>query len=106
MRLAHQQFNAGAVTRCQHCGKESPLISQALGLCTDCIREEISRIAAFIASLSQDIPYALLAFHPQFVMRDLPPTSRRHAHECLEEAKAQGLRNVRIGNIHVLGDYY
>jgi len=69
-------------------------------------REEISGIAAFISSLSPDIPYALLAFHPQFVMDDLPPTSEQHARECLAEAKAQGLRNVRLGNIHLLGDYY
>lgn len=69
-------------------------------------REEISHIAAFIASLSSDIPYAILAFHPQFMMNDLPPISRRHAEECMAEAKAQGLRNVRLGNIHLLGDYY
>ena len=68
-------------------------------------KEEISKIAAFISSLSPDIPYALLAFYPQFVMNDLPPTSRRHAQECLAEAKAQGLRNVGLGNIHLLGDY-
>jgi len=69
-------------------------------------KEEISRIAAFISSLSQDIPYVLLAFHPQFMMNDLPPTSRRHAEECLAEAKAQGLKRVRLGNLHLLGDYY
>ena len=69
-------------------------------------KEEISRIAALISSLSQDIPYALLAFHPQFMMNDLPPTSKRHAQECLAEAKAQGLRNVRLGNIHLLGNRY
>jgi len=66
-------------------------------------KEEVSRIAAFIASLSQDIPYALLAFHPQFMMNDLPRTSERHARECLAEAKAQGLSKVRLGNIHLLG---
>jgi pyruvate formate lyase activating enzyme len=69
-------------------------------------KEEVSRIAAFISSLSPDIPYSLLAFHPQFLMNDLPPTSERHARECLSEAKAQGLRNVRLGNVHLLGDYY
>lgn len=69
-------------------------------------KEEVGKIAAFIGSLSPDIPYALLAFHPQFLMNDLPPTSRRHAQECLEEAKAQGLTNVRLGNLHLLGDYY
>jgi len=68
--------------------------------------EEISSIAAFISSVNPDIPYALLAFHPQFMMSDLPPTSRQHAQECLQEAKAQGLENVRLGNIHLLGDYY
>lgn len=69
-------------------------------------REEVSRIAAFISSLSPDIPYALLAFHPQFVMGDLPPTSKQHAQDCLAEARAQGLRRVRLGNIHLLCDYY
>jgi len=69
-------------------------------------REEISGISAFIASLSPDIPYALLAFHPQFMMDDLPPTSKRHARECLAEAEAHGLKNVRLGNVHLLGDYY
>jgi len=68
--------------------------------------EEVSKIAAFISSLNPDIPYALLAFHPQFVMDDLPPTSRQHANECLAAAKAQGLSNVRLGNIHVLSNYY
>ncbi|MBA7596918.1 hypothetical protein ES703_03912 [subsurface metagenome] len=69
-------------------------------------KEEVSRIAAFISSLSTDIPYALLAFHPRFIMNDLPPTSKQHAQECLAEAKAQGLTNVRLGNINLLGDYY
>ena len=68
--------------------------------------EEISDIAAFIASLNPEIPYALLAFHPQFMMSDLPPTSKRHAEQALAAAKAQGLRNVRVGNIHLLGHHY
>ncbi|MCX8126274.1 MAG: radical SAM protein, partial [Dehalococcoidia bacterium] len=51
---------------------------------------EVAKIAAFIASIDPEIPYTLLAFHPQFVMDDLPPTSRRHAAECLAAARAQG----------------
>jgi len=39
-------------------------------------------------------------------MNDLPTTSRRHAHECLAQAKAQGLKNVRLGNVHLLGNCY
>ena len=47
-----------------------------------------------------------LAASEPFMMNDLPATSRRHAEECLAEVKAQGLRNVRLGNTHLLGDYY
>jgi pyruvate formate lyase activating enzyme len=68
--------------------------------------EEISQIAKFIASLDKDIPYALLGFHSQFYMTDLPTTSRRHAEECKNAAEKEGLRNVRIGNIHLLGSAY
>jgi pyruvate formate lyase activating enzyme len=64
--------------------------------------QEISDIASFISSLNPDIPYSLLAFAPQFMMQDLPTTSRHHALECLAAAKAQGLRRVRIGNVHLL----
>jgi pyruvate formate lyase activating enzyme len=69
-------------------------------------KEEVSQIAAFISSLDPDIPYTLLAFHPEFMMNDLPTTSKRHARECLEEAKARGLRKVRLGNLHLLGNEY
>jgi pyruvate formate lyase activating enzyme len=64
--------------------------------------EEVSKIASFIASLSPDIPYSLLAFHPQFMMDDLPTTSRQHAQRCLGAAKRQGLKKVRVGNLHLL----
>jgi len=67
-------------------------------------KEEVAGIAAFIASLDPDIPYALLAFHPDFLMTDLPTTPRRQAMECLEAAKAAGLTRVRLGNIHLLRD--
>ncbi|HUV45689.1 MAG TPA: radical SAM protein, partial [Dehalococcoidia bacterium] len=69
-------------------------------------KQEVSQIAQFISSLNPDIPYSLLAFAPQFMMRDLPTTSRRHAEECLAVAKARGLTRVRVGNVHLLGDDY
>ena len=68
--------------------------------------EEVAKIATFIASLNPEIPYALLAFHPHFLMSDLPTTSRRHAQECLQVAREAGLNNVRVGNIHLLGSDY
>jgi pyruvate formate lyase activating enzyme len=65
-------------------------------------KEEVARIAGFISSLDPDIPYALLAFHPDFLMTDLPVTSRCQATECLDAARAVGLSRVRLGNIHLL----
>jgi pyruvate formate lyase activating enzyme len=67
---------------------------------------EVGQIARFIAGLNPHIPYALLAFHPHFHMHDLPRTSRRHAQECLEAARAAGLTNVRVGNLHLLSETY
>jgi len=63
---------------------------------------EVRQIAGFLASLDPGIPYALLAFHPQFLLSDLPPTSRREADECLAAAREAGLTNIRIGNLHLL----
>lgn len=64
--------------------------------------EEIRNIAGFIASTHPDIPYSLLAFHPHFYMSDLPLTSKTLAHRCLSVAQEMGLKNVRLGNIHLL----
>ena len=63
---------------------------------------EIEGIARFIAALSPEIPYSLLAFHPQFRMADLPATSKALAARCRAAACEAGLRSVRIGNLHLL----
>ena len=68
--------------------------------------EELRTIAVFIASISPDIPYALLAFHPNFYLHDLPRTSVRHAEEAKKAARAEGLTNVRVGNRHLLSRDY
>jgi pyruvate formate lyase activating enzyme len=64
--------------------------------------EEVGRIAGFIASIDPTIPYSLLAFHPDYLMVDLPFTSRREAGSAYAKAKAAGLENVHLGNVHVL----
>jgi len=63
--------------------------------------EEIEHIARFISEINPEIPYALLAFYPQYLMRDLPATSRKQAYSCYEAAKKY-LKKVEIGNIHLL----
>jgi pyruvate formate lyase activating enzyme len=67
---------------------------------------EIAGIAGFLAGLHHDIPYSLLAFHPHFLLSDLPTTSRAHAYRGKEVAERAGLRNVHLGNLHLLGKDY
>jgi len=69
-------------------------------------RNEVYQIAKFIASLNPDIPYALLGFYPHFHLRSLPVTSRHQAEECQKAALEAGVRRVRIGNLHLLGNDY
>ena len=64
--------------------------------------DEIGHIASFIASLDARIPYALLAFAPNYLMPDLPTTSVSQAEAALVAAQDAGLQNVRIGNRHLL----
>ncbi len=62
---------------------------------------EVKNIARFISSLDPEIPYSLLVFHPNHMMRDLPVTPMRQVKDCLRVAK-EYLRRVHIGNIHLL----
>ncbi|TEU07106.1 radical SAM protein [Candidatus Bathyarchaeota archaeon] len=63
--------------------------------------EEVRNLASFIAEVDSRVPYTLLAFYPQYVMTDLPTTSRELAIKC-HDAAEKYLENVRIGNIHLL----
>lgn len=63
---------------------------------------EIKNIAQFIASIDLDIPYSILAFYPNFYMSDMPLTQKALAERCLQAAREAGLKNVRIGNVHLL----
>ena len=64
--------------------------------------EEVYGLASFIARIDPNIPYALLAFAPQFLMEDSPTTSTAQALACFKAAKLAGLTRVRIGNEHLL----
>jgi pyruvate formate lyase activating enzyme len=63
---------------------------------------EVRNIARFIASVHPHIPYSLLAFYPHFFMSDLPRTPGKVAERYVSAAREEGLRNVRVGNIHLL----
>ncbi|MHA1967806.1 MAG: radical SAM protein, partial [Candidatus Hodarchaeales archaeon] len=63
---------------------------------------EVREIAKFIANLDENIPYSLLVFHPDSFLNDLPITSKQQVESCYSVAKKY-LKNVHIGNKHLLG---
>jgi pyruvate formate lyase activating enzyme len=79
-----------------------PLVASTLLVPGYIDAQEVAAIASFIANLDPNIPYALLGFHGDFLMTDLPPTSRKAAENCLAAAEAEGLKRVRLGNVHIL----
>lgn len=86
-----------------HLRSEPPLLIASTLLVPGYIDdEEIRGISKFIASLNPEIPYSLLAFYPHFYMKDLPLVKKEDALSFLKIAKEQGLKNVRLGNLHLL----
>jgi pyruvate formate lyase activating enzyme len=79
-----------------------PLIASTLLVPGYIDEEEVRSIARFVAGMSPHIPLSLLGFHPHFSMSDLPLTAKDFAIGCLEAAREEGLKNVRIGNVHLL----
>lgn len=86
---------------------EVPLLTASTLLVPGYIDEqEVYQIAKFLADLNPEIPYSLLAFYPTYLIDDLPTTSYSHAQKCLQAARKAGLKNVKIGNIHLLSHAY
>ncbi|MHC4617755.1 MAG: radical SAM protein [Planctomycetota bacterium] len=93
---------AAAAKRISERPEPPPLVASTLLIPGYIDAQEVGSIASFIAELDPNIPYALLGFHGDFLMTDLPRTSRKQAESCLAAAEAAGLTRVRLGNIHIL----
>jgi len=66
--------------------------------------EEVECIARFIASLSDEIPYSLLVFHPDYRLSDMPVTPREQVRKCYNAAKKY-LKRVYVGNVYLIGHF-
>ncbi|UCG56554.1 MAG: radical SAM protein [Phycisphaerales bacterium] len=95
-----ENFTAGA-ERIPERPDPPPLIASTLLVPGYVDAEEVGSIASFVAELDPEIPYALLGFHGDFLLTDLPSTSLEQAERCLEAAEAAGLKRVRLGNVHI-----
>ncbi|HEX5133937.1 MAG TPA: AmmeMemoRadiSam system radical SAM enzyme [Thermoanaerobaculia bacterium] len=61
--------------------------------------EELTRAAAFVASVSPDIPWHVTAFHPDYKMTDRGGTPVSTLIRAAEIGTEQGLRYVYAGNL-------
>lgn len=66
--------------------------------------KELTQIAEFIAGVSEDIPWHVSRFHPDYKMTDSFPTPIQTLHKAVEIGKKAGLNFVYAGNIP--GDKY
>jgi pyruvate formate lyase activating enzyme len=63
--------------------------------------QEIEQLATWVAEhLSLDTPLHFSAFHPDWKMRDIPPTPPETLSMARHIAKEMGLKHVYTGNVH------
>jgi pyruvate formate lyase activating enzyme len=63
--------------------------------------EEIARASAwFAANLGPDVPWHFTAFHPDYRMRDRPPTPPATLTRAREIARRHGIRHAYSGNVY------
>ncbi|MCB1228962.1 MAG: AmmeMemoRadiSam system radical SAM enzyme [Verrucomicrobiae bacterium] len=62
--------------------------------------DELGRMTDWIAeNLGDEVPLHFSAFHPDFKMRDIPPTPHETLIEAREIAMSRGLKYVYVGNV-------
>lgn len=61
--------------------------------------EEFKKIADFIVSIDKNIPWHVIAFHPDYKMVDISPTSSTALYKAYNIGKKSGLNFVYVGNI-------
>jgi pyruvate formate lyase activating enzyme len=62
-------------------------------------RDELTRLTAFLAGVSPDIPWHVTAFHADYKMMDTENTSEEMLLEAAAIGRANGLRHVYAGNL-------
>jgi pyruvate formate lyase activating enzyme len=61
--------------------------------------DQIGKVAALLAGVDPRMPFTILAFFPEYRMRDMPSPNLTQMLEAYEAARAVGLVNIRLGNV-------
>jgi pyruvate-formate lyase-activating enzyme len=60
--------------------------------------QELGRIARLLAAVDTRIPFTILAFFPEYRMKDFRSPTVQEMVQAYEEARSAGLRRIRLGN--------
>jgi pyruvate-formate lyase-activating enzyme len=63
--------------------------------------DDLEKIAQILYATDSDIPFTLLAFFPEYRMKDYRSPSVKEMVAAYQNVKATGLKNIRLGNIGV-----
>ncbi len=63
--------------------------------------DQIAKIAKLIADVDKSIPFTILAFFPEYKLRDVRPPTLHEMIAAYYVAKNNGLENVKLGNVSV-----
>jgi pyruvate-formate lyase-activating enzyme len=63
--------------------------------------DQIAKIAALLSQLNRDIPFTILAFFPEYQLKNVPSPRLEQMLSAYQAARAAGLRNIRLGNVGV-----
>ena len=63
--------------------------------------DDLEKIARILAAADADIPFTILAFFPEYKMKDFSSPSATQMVKAYQRVRAAGLMNVRLGNVGV-----
>ena len=63
--------------------------------------DQIAHIAKLLAAVDEAIPFTILAFFPEHKLLEVPTPDLRQMVNAYNAAKDAGLRNVKLGNVHL-----
>jgi pyruvate formate lyase activating enzyme len=63
--------------------------------------DQLEQIARLLVRLDPNIVFTLLAFFPEYRMKDVPPPTVATIVDAYQRIKATGLKNIRLGNLGV-----
>ena len=63
--------------------------------------DQLRKIAEIVAAVDRNIPFTILAFFPEYRMKDVPPPDLDQMLRAYDEVIETGLINVRLANLGV-----